>query len=100
MSIRLKLLLACFLMTATPVLLGLFAIQTERGLGTIAIGMYDEALMSVNFVRSAETKFAALRERYRPAQALGEPAAEVSERQRLIARARGEQAPAHARGPD
>ena len=64
MPIRLKLLLASLLLAATTAGLGLFAVQAERELGTLAVRVYDEALMSVNYARSAQTGFAALRAEY------------------------------------
>ncbi len=95
MSIRTKVLLGCFLLVTCTVLLGLHSIRGQRALGLLALKMYDEAFMSVNFVRSAETKFARLQ------GAIGEqvmledarrafpPAAPSTERQFLLARARG-----------
>ena len=113
MSIRLKILFACLLMTAVTVTLGVFALAAGRQLGQLAIQVYDEAFMSVSLVRSAETRFTALQGLYlavgaaeQAAEAvrgsLAAPVArdEPSERQRLIALARtGSPTPA-AGGPE
>ncbi|QQP93982.1 methyl-accepting chemotaxis protein (plasmid) [Skermanella sp. TT6] len=101
MSIRLKILFACLLMTAVTVTLGVFALAAGRQLGQLAVQVYDEAFMSVSLVRSAETRFTALQGLYLAAGAaeqaagavrgsLAAPVArdEPSERQRLIALAR------------
>ena len=85
MPIRLKLLLASLLLAATTAGLGLFAVGAERELGTLAVRVYDEALMSVNYARSAQTGFAALRAEYALAAVRAEvPPPPPSERQRLL----------------
>ena len=101
MSIRLKILFACLLMTAVTVTLGVFALTAGRQLGHLAIQVYDEAFMSVSLVRSAETRFTALQSLYTAADAADQAAEQVrgtiaaplvgdtpSERQLLLARAR------------
>ena len=101
MSIRLKILFACLLMTAVTVTLGVFALTAGRQLGHLAIQVYDEAFMSVSLVRSAETRFTALQSLYTAAEAADQAAEQVrgtiaaplvgdtpSERQVLLARAR------------
>src|SRR5215470_5645213 len=82
MPIRLKIFVACLLLTGVTVALGLFGLDRQRRLGDLAVRMYDEAVMSVNFIRSAETKFAQLRglfavaqERQRAAKVSAAPAA-------------------------
>ena len=69
MSIRLKILFACLLMTAVTVTLGVFALAAGRQLGQLAVQVYDEAFMSVSLVRSAETRFTALQSLYTAAEA-------------------------------
>jgi methyl-accepting chemotaxis protein len=94
MPIRLKILLACLVLTGMTVCLGLFALSQERKLGSVALRTYDEAFMSVNFIRSAETRFERLRGLYgagAPAAGTAQAVPEPSERQRLIAQLRGEQ---------
>jgi methyl-accepting chemotaxis protein len=59
--IRFKILFACLALTSITVAFGLFALQGQRELGTLASKIYDEAVMSISFVRSAETKFVELR---------------------------------------
>jgi methyl-accepting chemotaxis protein len=59
--IRFKILLACLALTSITVALGLFALQGQRELGSLATKIYDDAVMSISFVRSAETKFVDLR---------------------------------------
>jgi methyl-accepting chemotaxis protein len=61
MPIRLKIFVACLLLTSVTVALGLFGLDRQRQLGDVAVRMYDQAVMSVGFVRSAETKFVQLR---------------------------------------
>lgn len=90
MPIRMKVLLACMLMTGVTLAMGVLALRMEARLGDLAIRMYDEAFMSVSFIRSAETKFATLRGEYVAAgQVVGPLPVEPSERQKLIASARG-----------
>ena len=74
MSIRLKILFACLLMTAVTVTLGVFALTAGRQLGQLAIQVYDEAFMSVSLVRSAETRFTALQSLYTAAEAADQAA--------------------------
>jgi methyl-accepting chemotaxis protein len=64
MPIRLKILVACLLLTVVTVSLGIFTLRNERRLGDLAVRFYDEALMSVSFVRSAATRFETVRSRY------------------------------------
>jgi methyl-accepting chemotaxis protein len=59
--IRFKILLACLALTSVTVGLGLFVLQGQRGLGDLAMKIYDDAVMSISYARSAETKFAELR---------------------------------------
>jgi methyl-accepting chemotaxis protein len=93
MSIRLKILLSCLLLVTCTVLLGWHSIRGERALGALALKMYDEAFMAVNFVRSADSKFARLQGEIgqyatleTTRRSLTEP---VSERQALLNEARG-----------
>ncbi len=79
MSIRLRILVACLTLTVLTAALGLFTLAGERRLGLLALRMYDEAFMSVNFFRTAQANFMALRS----ALAASEPA---GHRARLIAR--------------
>jgi methyl-accepting chemotaxis protein len=94
MSIRLKIFVACLLLTGVTIALGLFGLDRQRRLGDLAVRMYDQAVMSVNFIRSGETKFAQLRSLFAVAaerQQAGklalatQPAEQISERQQLIA---------------
>ena len=61
MSIRIKILILCMAMALSAAALGLYSLRTADALGALAIRMYDQSFMSVNFVRSAQVKFAALR---------------------------------------
>ena len=61
MSIRIKILILCMAMALSTVALGLYSLRTADALGALAIRMYDQSFMSVNFVRAAQVKFAALR---------------------------------------
>jgi len=97
MSIRLKIFVACLLLTGVTVALGLFGLDRQRRLGDLAVRMYDQAVMSVSFVRSAEAKFAQLRGLFAVAaerQRAGKlalavaPSEQINERQQPIAGAR------------
>ncbi len=61
MPIRLKILLANLLLAAVIVAFGIYALNVQQQLGALAIRTYDEAFMSVSFIRSAETNFERLR---------------------------------------
>jgi len=91
MPISLKILIANLAMTLVTVWLGLYALRSERMLSDTALRMYDDAFMSVNFARSAQTKFERVKTLYAVAAAKAElpAAAEPSERQRLLSVARG-----------
>ncbi len=95
LSIRTKVLLGCILLVTCTILLGLHSIRSQRTLGSLALKMYDEAFMAVNFVRSAETKFARLQGAvgeqavFEAASRASPRAAPLSERELLVARARG-----------
>jgi signal transduction histidine kinase/DNA-binding NarL/FixJ family response regulator len=60
MSIRAKLLGAFLLATAGAAILGATALFATWTLGQLAIRMFDQPLMTVNFARSAQTDFAAM----------------------------------------
>src|ERR1700761_7795386 len=94
MPVGIKILIAYLAMTLVTIGLGLYALQGERILGNTALKMYDDAFMSVNFARSAQTKFERVKTIFAAAAARAErPAAPaISERQRLLAIARGETA--------
>jgi methyl-accepting chemotaxis protein len=59
--IRFKILLACLALTSVTIGLGLFVLQGQRGLGALAMRIYDDAVMSISYARSAETRFTDLR---------------------------------------
>jgi methyl-accepting chemotaxis protein len=61
MRIRFKILLACLALASVTISLGLFVLQEQRGLSNLAIKIYDDAVMSISYARSAETKFVDLR---------------------------------------
>jgi methyl-accepting chemotaxis protein len=92
MPVSIKILLAYLAMTLVTVGLGLYGLQGERILGNTALKMYDDAFMSVNFARSAQTKFERVKTGFATAAARAErPALPApSERQRLLAVAGGE----------
>ena len=60
MSIRTKLLGAFLLATLGAAILGATALFATWSLGQLAIRMFDQPLMTVNFARSAQTDFAAM----------------------------------------
>ena len=104
MPIRLKILLACLILTGMTVGLGLFALFQERQLGAVALRTYDQAFMSVSFVRSAETRFERFRTLYENCmQNIGAAipaAAGPSERQRVTAQVGGEALPITPQRPE
>jgi len=90
--IRFRILLACLSLASVTIALGLFVLQAQRELGHLALRIYDDAVMSISYARSAETRFAELRGKLAIAQQAREAAAaprETSERQALLAVARG-----------
>ncbi len=54
MSIRTKILLACISLTAITIAFGMLTRSSETQLGQIAIRLYDEAFMSMSYLRSAQ----------------------------------------------
>ncbi|GAC1347690.1 MAG: EAL domain-containing protein [Acetobacteraceae bacterium] len=54
MSIRTKILLGCLSLTMVTLLFGLLARSTQAQLGNIAFRLYDEAFMSMSYLRSAQ----------------------------------------------
>ncbi len=105
MPVSIKILIAYLAMTLVTIGLGLYALQGERVSGNTALKMYDDAFMSVNFARSAQTKFERLKTIFAVAATRNEKSAvpAQSERQRLLAIARGENsnpATIPASGPD
>lgn len=74
MSIRLRILLACLALTVLTAALGMFTLTGEQRLGALALRMYDQAFMSVDFFRSAQADFVSLRS----SLAAGEPPAHAA----------------------
>ena len=54
MSIRVKILLACLSLTAITIAFGLLAKASQAELGNLAFRLYDEAFMSMSYLRSAQ----------------------------------------------
>jgi methyl-accepting chemotaxis protein len=92
MPLRLKILLGCLCIAAAAVVLGIYLLAEEKRLGALAIRGYDDAFTAMSHARSAQARFTALADdyRYRAAPAAAAP----SERQRLLATARGAATPA------
>ena len=61
MSIRAKILAACMSLIMLTVVMAGFAQTAQRELGTLATNIYDDAFMGMNYLRSAQVGFAALR---------------------------------------
>src|SRR3954468_5220397 len=57
MSIRLKILLGCLAMLALTVGRGVYERQQAQALGRLAIGVYEQSLMSISYARSAQAGF-------------------------------------------
>ena len=92
MRIRFKILLACLSLTSVTIALGLFVLQGQRGLGSLAMSIYDDAVMSISYARSAETRFVDLRgklvmshQRVLADESAGPRPGEASERQAMLA---------------
>ena len=60
MLIRNKILACCLALTALTVVLGCYAQFAERELGALALHIYDDGLMSVSYLRSAQVELAEL----------------------------------------
>jgi hypothetical protein len=92
--IRFKILLGCSLLTSVTVALGLFVLQAQRGLGDLAMNIYDDAVLSISYARNAETRFVDLRGKLAVVDALSDSRpVEVTERAAMLAVARGQTAP-------
>src|SRR3954454_174093 len=57
MSIRLKILLSCLAMLGLTVCLGVYERQQAQALGRLAIGVYEQSLMSISYARGAQAGF-------------------------------------------
>jgi len=62
MSIRLKILSGCAVLTLLTWLLGAYGQRAQSELGTLALKIYDDAFMGVSYLRSAQIGFAGLAE--------------------------------------
>ncbi len=58
MTIRLKILLACLGMTVIALLLGAYSHSAQSSLGRVATGIYDDTVLGVSYLRSAEVTLA------------------------------------------
>ena len=54
MTIRRKILLACLGLTAVAMLLGAYSHFAQRLLGVVATSIYDDTVLGVSYLRSAE----------------------------------------------
>ena len=54
MSIRARILLGCLSLTLVTMIVGLLARGAQESLGTIALRLYDDAFMSMSYLRSAQ----------------------------------------------
>ncbi len=73
LSIRFRILAACLTLTILTAGLGIFTLIGQERLGTLALRMYDQAFMSVDFFRSAQSDFVALRTAYHPNENVASP---------------------------
>ncbi|UIJ70525.1 bifunctional diguanylate cyclase/phosphodiesterase [Aurantimonas sp. HBX-1] len=71
MPIKLKLLLGCLCLTLLTLGLGAYALKSQRDVGTLAERIYDEALVSMSYLRSAQNRLLKQEAAYR-AFAMGE----------------------------
>ncbi len=60
MSIRLKIFLACLSLTAITIAFGLLARASQAELGGLAFRLYDDAFMSMSYLRSAQNELLAV----------------------------------------
>ncbi len=67
MSIRLKILLACLSLTAVTVMSGLIARTSQAQLAGFTVRLYDEAFMSMSYLRSAQNTILSLSKDLGPA---------------------------------
>jgi diguanylate cyclase (GGDEF)-like protein len=72
MSIRSIILAGCLALTGLTGLLGLYAEVSETRLGTVALNIYDNAFMAMNYLRAAQIEFAGM-----TARPPGDPNAEA-----------------------
>jgi HAMP domain-containing protein len=79
MTIRAKILSGCLALTLLTGLLGLYAQDAERGLGRLALGIYDNAFMAVSYLRSAEVAYCGLTDAARQPGWSAESAAGVAQ---------------------
>ncbi|MBY0333325.1 MAG: hypothetical protein K2X49_21895, partial [Acetobacteraceae bacterium] len=95
MSVKLKILFASLCSFAVTMALGLYAMSMGGQLGHVATRVFDESAVSINHVRAAQAQLIALGGTVTASRARQQadedkvPAAPVSERQRLLAVARG-----------
>ena len=54
MSIRTRILIACLSLTAITVMLGTYAYQTQRDLGRLGTRIYDDTVLAISYLRSAQ----------------------------------------------
>ena len=66
MNIRSKILVGCLALTTLTGALGLYAQGTGRELGALAMRIYDEAFMSVSYLRSAQAGLSSLMNAHDP----------------------------------
>ncbi|MEX6508111.1 EAL domain-containing protein [Jiella sp. M17.18] len=83
MSIRLKLLLACLALTMMTAGLGVFAQNSQRDVGRLAERIYDEALLSMSYLRSAQNSLVGLEAIEEPPSAVAAPGADTPQDDRL-----------------
>ena len=57
MPIRLKIFSGCLALVLLTIALGLLAQRSEQRLGALALGLYDDEFMSMNYLRSAQVDF-------------------------------------------
>nr|WP_321985599.1 EAL domain-containing protein [uncultured Lichenicoccus sp.] len=80
MPIRTKILSGCLALALLTALLGIFAERAERRLGFLAFDIYDNAFMSVSYLREAQMDFGRIApERAANGQATPRPAQEVAQ---------------------
>ncbi|GGD93982.1 hypothetical protein GCM10011390_10880 [Aureimonas endophytica] len=60
MSIRIKIFLGCFCLSTLTLLIGLLSQSSQREVGDLAASLYDNALVSTNALRSAQTALIAV----------------------------------------
>ena len=79
MPIRLKIFSGCLALVLLTIVLGVFAQSSEQRLGALALGVYDDTFMSMNYLRSAQVDFADIEREIHEGRLIGNPTRDLLE---------------------